>query len=169
MLFPKIQRNSMLPMMCSSPPCMNIAVKIVKIVGGEVGSQALAAGSRGHALLARVGDLEGDRRVLDRELVADRRPVQREVRLLEEEEHDHVDRDQHDRDDREPPRRDVVLDRQQRPIRVSAAPPPHSRTRSPAGGRPRARRPGRDRRYRPARGAACACRPATSSGGSAAS
>jgi hypothetical protein len=30
MLFPKIQRNSMLKMMWSQPPCMNIDVKIVR-------------------------------------------------------------------------------------------------------------------------------------------
>ena len=29
MLFPKIQRNSMLNAMCRIPPCMNIDVKIV--------------------------------------------------------------------------------------------------------------------------------------------
>ena len=28
-LFPKIQRNSMFPAMWSSPPCMNIAVRMV--------------------------------------------------------------------------------------------------------------------------------------------
>src|SRR3954465_10644744 len=33
-LLPKIHRNSMLPAMCSTPPCMNIDVKTVTIVAG---------------------------------------------------------------------------------------------------------------------------------------
>ena len=36
MLLPKIHRNSMLKMMCSQPPCMNIEVKIVRKAGGCV-------------------------------------------------------------------------------------------------------------------------------------
>ena len=141
MLFPKIHRNSMLKMMCSQPPCMNIEVKIVRNQGGwsscSTGARLPAPPRPGSpasprrrplptrsrrwrpgprrevALLARVGDPVGDRAVLDHRLRLDLVRRERERRSLEEQEHEHVDHDDHDRDDREVVGRDVVPDRDQ--------------------------------------------------------
>ena len=81
-LSPKIQRYSMLPATCRSPPCRNIEVKTV--------THENAAGTRPAVQRERVD-----------------RPPERQ--LVEEDEH--VDRDQRDRDDRRGARRDDVAER----------------------------------------------------------
>ena len=81
-----------------------------------VGIDHLGAAGEGSdlpALLPDVGQLVRDEGVLDRVGLAHGEPVTVPVRVLESEEHRHVDDDQSDGDHREPPGRDVVLQRQQ--------------------------------------------------------
>ena len=88
-------------------------------------SRLALAGHRaaGHevAVLAGVRDLVGDQPPAHQVVVV-RRAEADVAAVLKEHEHEHVDRNERDREHGEPPRRDVVLQRDQGPLRVSQVP-----------------------------------------------
>ncbi len=49
-LLPKIQRKSMLPTRCRMPPCMNIELNSVRIVGGWSGAVPSTPGWPSHTI-----------------------------------------------------------------------------------------------------------------------
>ena len=104
----------MLPPRCSRLPCMNIEVKIVTHQGAWSGAvpdaTADLVGRQLHALLARVGELVGDRAVLEHALVPGRAEVPEAV--LEQEVDRAADRDDRHGEHREAAGRDVVLERE---------------------------------------------------------
>ena len=100
----------MLPPRCSSPPCMNIDVRMVSQVDGwSEASPPHTSCSVPLAVLAGVAHLVWDRAVVHHLLVELGLVAER---TLEEEEHQHVGGDQRDREVREAAGGDVVLERE---------------------------------------------------------
>ena len=123
-----------------------------------------AGADRGHvALVAGMGDLVGDRAVLDRPACR-RSPGCRSRRSWKTKNITTLIAIRITVSDGEAARRDVVLEREQRGQRRRGT-RSRSRRRSRAGARPRSSRRGRPATRRRARGAACACRAASASGG----